>query len=211
MNTIRHIDDIIEEKSLLKHQFYQMWSEGKLSQDMLAGYSKEYYQLVKAVPLFMKTILSQTAKTGMLEVNMQEEYEHIPLWEDFAMGLGVSKDELRSCDGLEETRQAIDALHGLMDEYYNGAAAMYALEKEIPDISRTKMDGLDRFYGVHDKDTVEYFVQHVEADVRHAAEWRTVIESTQTSHDAMIRSAHTSMDAQNLLLDGCYNTYCDNN
>lgn len=211
MNTIRHIDDIIQEKSLLKHQFYQMWTEGKLSQDMLAGYSKEYYQLVKAVPLFMEAILPQTAEADTLEANMQEEYDHIPLWEDFAEGLGVSKDELKSYEGSEETCQAIDALHDLMKGCHNGAAAMYALEKEIPDISQTKMDGLDRFYGIHDKDTIQYFVQHIEADVRHAAEWREIIESTETRHDAMIRSAHASMDAQNLLLDGCYSAYCNNN
>ena len=35
----------IEKNSLLKHKFYQMWQEGKLTLDHLAGYSKEYYQL----------------------------------------------------------------------------------------------------------------------------------------------------------------------
>ena len=50
---IQKIDMLIEERSLLKHPFYQAWSEGKLTQDALAGYSKEYFQLVKAVPRFM--------------------------------------------------------------------------------------------------------------------------------------------------------------
>ncbi|MEM4391678.1 MAG: pyrroloquinoline quinone biosynthesis protein PqqC, partial [Candidatus Nitrosotenuis sp.] len=35
----KKIDAIIEEKSLLKHPFYQMWSDGKLSMSSLAGYS----------------------------------------------------------------------------------------------------------------------------------------------------------------------------
>ena len=43
MNLIKRIDEMIEERSLLKHPFYQMWSDGKLSVDMLAGYSKEYW------------------------------------------------------------------------------------------------------------------------------------------------------------------------
>ncbi len=50
---IQEIDRIIEERSLLKHPFYQAWSDGKLTRESLAGYSKEYYQLVKAVPIFM--------------------------------------------------------------------------------------------------------------------------------------------------------------
>ena len=50
---ILKIDQIIEERSLLGHPFYQTWSEGKLTRDALAGYAKEYFQLVKAVPKFM--------------------------------------------------------------------------------------------------------------------------------------------------------------
>ena len=47
MNTIKKIDEMIEERSLLKHPFYQMWSDGKLTPESLAGYSKEYFQLGK--------------------------------------------------------------------------------------------------------------------------------------------------------------------
>ena len=39
---VKSIDQIIEERSLLKHPFYQMWSDGKLELDSLKGYSKEY-------------------------------------------------------------------------------------------------------------------------------------------------------------------------
>ncbi len=57
MNIIKRIDAMIEERSLLKHPFYQMWSDGKLTQESLTGYSKEYFQLVKAVPSFMAPII----------------------------------------------------------------------------------------------------------------------------------------------------------
>ena len=43
MDIIKKIDAMIEERSLLKHPFYQMWSDGKLTQESLAGYSKEYF------------------------------------------------------------------------------------------------------------------------------------------------------------------------
>ncbi len=59
MNIIKRIDEMIEERSLLKHPFYQMWSDGKLTQESLAGYSKEYFQLVKAVPFFMTPIIEK--------------------------------------------------------------------------------------------------------------------------------------------------------
>ena len=54
---IQKIDRIIEERSLLKHPFYQTWSDGKLTREALVGYSKEYYQLVKAVPIFMTQLM----------------------------------------------------------------------------------------------------------------------------------------------------------
>ena len=54
---ISEIDRIIEERSLLKHPFYQSWSDGTLTREALAGYSKEYYQLVKAVPIFMTQLM----------------------------------------------------------------------------------------------------------------------------------------------------------
>ena len=56
---IQKIDQMIEEKSLLKHPFYQTWSDGKLTPEALAGYSKEYYQLVKAVPKFMEPLIKE--------------------------------------------------------------------------------------------------------------------------------------------------------
>ena len=34
---IQEIDRIIEERSLLKHPFYQAWSDGKLTRESLAG------------------------------------------------------------------------------------------------------------------------------------------------------------------------------
>ena len=43
----------------MKHKFYQLWSAGSLSMKDLQGYSKEYFQLVKAVPSLVGNILEQ--------------------------------------------------------------------------------------------------------------------------------------------------------
>jgi len=61
---IQKIDQMIEERSLLKHPFYQTWSDGKLTPEALAGYSKEYYQLVKAVPKFMEPLIKESPGVG---------------------------------------------------------------------------------------------------------------------------------------------------
>ena len=216
MSLVARINEMIEEKSLLKHPFYEMWSAGELTKESLAGYSKEYFQLVKAIPLFMSPIINKAldeqedATTTELKENMQEEADHIKPWIVFADKLGISKDELLSYEGLPKTREAIDELNSLMNTFDGGACAMYALEKEIPKISQTKLDGLEKFYGIgKDDDSVEYFRLHTEADIRHAASWERIIEESAPSDtEHMIEIADKSIAAQNLLLDACYEKYC---
>ncbi len=201
---------MIEERSLLKHPFYQMWSDGKLSQESLAGYSKEYFQLVKAVPSFMTPIIEQAPDSVISEViaNQQEESDHVKLWIDFAGELGVSEDELISYTGLTKTSKAVSDLNELMNTYEGGACAMYAFEKEIPKISQTKLDGLAEFYGITSNEATEYFKLHTEADIRHAASWRNILEKSSTDSNNLIEIADISISAQYLLLDSCYEEYC---
>ncbi len=207
---VKSIDQIIEGRSLLKHPFYQMWSDGKLQLDSLKGYSKEYYQLVKQVPQFMEPLI-QGATSDMkdeLIQNMKDESEHIPLWEKFADSMGISESELQDYEGLEKTKIAVSNLGSLMDSFDKGACAMYAFEKEIPKVSKTKLEGLKEFYGIDSKDAIEYFEEHMTADIIHAASWQKIISNTSIDDSIMLSTAEKSISAQNLLLDSCYESYC---
>lgn len=210
MNIIKRIDEMIEKRSLLKHPFYQMWSDGKLTQESLAGYSKEYFQLVKAVPSFMTPIIKKTPDSVVSELiaNQQEESDHVKPWIAFAGELGISEDELTSYTGLTKTCKAVSDLNELMNTYEGGACAMYAFEKEIPKISQTKLDGLAEFYGMTSDEATEYFKLHTEADIRHTASWRNILEKSSTDSNNLLEIADKSISAQNLLLDSCYEEYC---
>ncbi|NND86453.1 MAG: pyrroloquinoline quinone biosynthesis protein PqqC [Nitrosopumilus sp.] len=210
MNTMQLIDQMIEERSLLKHPFYQMWSDGKLTKESLAGYSKEYFQLVKAVPSFMAPIIEKASDDEVTELinNQKEESDHIKPWISFAGQLGMSEDELLSYTGLPKTQKAVSDLNELMTTFEGGACAMYAFEKEIPKISQTKLDGLAQFYGISSDEATQYFKLHTEADVRHAASWRNILEKSSTDSATLIEIADKSITAQNLLLDSCYEAYC---
>ena len=210
MNLIKQIDQMIEERSLLKHPFYEMWSDGKLTIESLTGYSKEYFQLVKAVPDFMAPIIQMApdSETDELAANQKEESDHIQPWIRFAGSLGVSEGDLIQYDGLPKTRQAVSNLSELMNTYEGGSCAMYAFEKEIPKISQTKLEGLAEFYGISSEDATEYFKLHTEADIRHAAAWRHILENASTDKNNLIEIADKSISAQNLLLDSCYEEYC---
>ena len=210
MSMIQKIDEMIEERSLLKHPFYQMWSDGKLTKESLAGYSKEYFQLVKVVPGFMAPIIEKApdAVVGELVENQQEESDHIKPWIAFAGELGISEDELVSYSGTTKTQKAVSDLNELMVTFDGGASAMYAFEKEIPKISQTKLDGMAEFYGMTNDEATEYFKLHTEADIRHAASWRSILEKSSIDYDKLVEIADKSISAQNLLLDSCYEEYC---
>ena len=81
-NIVQRIDLEIENHSLLKHSFYKMWSEGKLTIDHLQGYSKEYFQLVKVVPKFVERIAEASGNSDddIITNNAREEAEHVELW-----------------------------------------------------------------------------------------------------------------------------------
>ena len=210
---IQKIDRIIEERSLLKHPFYQTWSDGKLTREALAGYSKEYYQLVKAVPIFMTQLMDHVPASmhNEFDFNQKEEFSHINLWERFAGGLGISYEELKNYGGLYTTNHAISELLSLMSSFVSGSAAMYAFEKEIPKISEIKLQGLAEFYGLTSEDITKYFNEHLEADIRHTASWQKIIEQASEQYyltNVMIDAAERSLICQNILLDSCYEEYC---
>ncbi len=208
---VKRIDELIENQSLLKHKFYIMWNEGKLTRESLSGYSKEYFQLVKAIPSFVGSIKQHSPsniKTN-IEANQKEEYDHIEPWMKFANSLGVSQNELEEYAGLEKTTLAVSNLHSLMNSFEGGATAMYALEQEIPKISLSKIDGLQKFYGMTSESATKYFRIHIEADVRHAELWGQVLEKTfDEKEEDLFQIASKSISSQNLLLDSCYEAYC---
>ena len=112
-----------------------------------------------------------------------------------------------SYSGLPKTQQAVSHFSELMSDFESGSCAMYAFEKEIPKISQTKLDGLAQFYGMTSQEATEYFKLHTEADIRHAASWRKIIQNS-LANDKLIEVADKSISAQNLLLDSCFEKYC---
>ena len=47
------IDEIIRNKSLLTHPFYQAWNKGELPLDSLREYAAQYYHFELAYPTFL--------------------------------------------------------------------------------------------------------------------------------------------------------------
>jgi pyrroloquinoline-quinone synthase len=212
---IDQIDLEIERYSLLKHDFYRLWQEGKLTSDHLAGYSKEYFQLVKAVPLLVENAL-RTNKVKKYEKSiqtiLQDEREHIEPWIKFSSSLQVDKTELMDCVGEDLTKQSVDNMIKLSESSFEEAVAvLYAFEKQLPKISETKLDGLAKFYGITDGDSSEYFNIHKDIDIYHSKIWENIIkESSDDQKEKILNAVILSLKAQNSLLDSVKTRYVDN-
>jgi pyrroloquinoline-quinone synthase len=209
---IERIDYEIEKHSLLKHVFYQMWSEGKLTINHLQGYSKEYFQLVKVVPKFVENIFNVITDPSLKRAigqNLKEESEHIEPWIMFSTAMGVQRNDLTSYKGENETNMAVSTLSQLTERSLEEAvAAMYAYEKELPKISRSKIDGLKKFYGVQSNEATKYLEIHEEVDLRHSEVWKNILKTIpEEKQERALNAAISSLEAQNKLLDSVQKKY----
>lgn len=208
MNTFQaELEKKLEHYSLLKHPFYQQWSAGTLSKDALCGYVKEYFHLVKAVPDMVEKIYTANP-TPEVKMNLEEEKSHIRLWENFAEGMGISKQDLHEYAPSDNTINAVNRMLNLMENTTEGSAAMYAYEADIPKISISKIDGLRKFYGISDAKTLEYFTEHETADIEHVKVWQAMMaQFNAQQEETALNSAEESLKAQNAVLDSVCERY----
>jgi len=211
---IDRINAEIEKGSLLKHRFYQLWQEGKLTLDQLSGYSKEYFQLVKNIPSFVENTLNNNPtkrSDKIIESILAEEREHVEPWVRFAASLDVSSEELHQYPGESLTRKAVSDLSVISkSSFEEGVAALYAFEKELPKISETKSKGLRQFYNKFDDDSHRYFDIHKEADIYHAKIWENILnECSEDIHEKIMDAVKISLAAQKDLLDSVHDKYVE--
>ncbi|MGH9979355.1 MAG: TenA family transcriptional regulator [Nitrososphaeraceae archaeon] len=214
---VNSIDSNIQQKSLLKHRFYQLWSAGSLSIEDLQGYSKEYFQLVKAVPNFVNNVLEQVTPEleqnfdylSTIKRNLEEEKQHIAPWVSFAESIGVKRNELYDYECSRMTRDAVLNMSRLTcNSLASGLSTLYTFEKQLPEISSKKIEGLVKFYDIQSDTALEYFRIHQRIDIEHADLWRHLLESMPaSSHETILDAASKSLIHQNIILDGVCETY----
>lgn len=228
--TIKQVNHEIEQRSLLKHPFYKTWTEGNLTTSHLKGYSKEYFQLVKSIPNFVQNIYDKKAiddieqeyfhsnYLGSIKQIQQEENDHISMWINFALELGVDKNELLEYKGTDDVNRAISNLNKLScSSLFNAASMMYSLEKEIPKISTTKLEGLEKFYGITNLNAKNYFKIHQKVDIEHTRVWHDILTDNKINNPRpeqvrkeIMDSAISSLQSQNLILDSVCEKYIYN-
>ena len=132
MDLLNRIDEMIDERHLLKHPFYTKWSEGTLPKEALQEYARQYYAFESSFPRFISAIHTRTesasARQQLLDNLWDEEHgevNHAELWLRFAEGIGVDRDDVKSAE-----RNA--ATQALVDLYADFAKYQAWTERQIP-------------------------------------------------------------------------------
>jgi pyrroloquinoline-quinone synthase len=186
------LDAAIAQKSLLNHPFYQDWLAGKLSRESLQLYAAQYYRHVEAFPKHLRVLAAradESLKTVVLENLAEEENParpHPQLWRDFASALGVSEDDITTTPSLPGTQNVVHTFRDICANrsLAEAVAALYAYESQVPEIATTKIDGLNRFYGITSSKGTAYFSVHEEADKAHREAWRSWLAQNASSDGA---------------------------
>ncbi|HVM22813.1 MAG TPA: CADD family putative folate metabolism protein [Sphingomicrobium sp.] len=181
------IDSRVSERAMLKHPFYQAWTEGRLPLDTLRAYARQYFHHVEAFPRAVSAVHSACEDRDgrrMLAENLAEEegieagkQDHASLWLMFAAGLGEDADAVRTQPLNAETQALIDTFRKLSRQSYAaGLGALYAYESQFPGVASAKIEGLIDRYGIEDEETLRFFRVHESADVEHSAVCRALLD-----------------------------------
>ena len=213
---IEKIDKKINEKSILKHPFYQSWASGKLTNGTMQEYARQYYMHVAAFPQYLSAIHSKiddgNDRLLILQNLMDEEHgpkNHPELWIKFAEATGVKRTDI-NCTPNPETSAFINNFKFITSQKtaVEGIAAMYAYESQIPKVSEEKIAGLVKFYGVTSESGLEYFKVHMQADIEHSEAERNLIRKYAKDPETqkrVLEAVKQTLDAYWLMLTGIQN------
>jgi pyrroloquinoline-quinone synthase len=197
----QRIEEARDRWNVLEHPFYQRWSAGELTRDELARYSGQYRHATAAIARLSADLADSApeAERAELRRHAEEEKAHIALWDGFVEAVGGEV----AAEPTTETRECVEAWTA-GDDRVSQLVRLYAIESGQPPISKTKREGLAAHYGIGDGPGNEYFRVHERADVEHAEEGRSLIESHLADADpeALVAAAEAAFKANWRLLDG---------
>ncbi len=217
---IDQLDEKIQDKHLLNHSFYKTWNAGELSHEAIKEYSAQYFKHVSSFPRYLSSIHSNcdNLKTRqMLLDNLIDEEKgpenHPELWMRFAEGMGNSRKSVENKKAMQEIEELVATFYSLSksEQYHVGLAALYCYESMQPEISETKKDGLQKFYGIKDEKTLKFFTVHMHADKWHREVVRNLLvelSDTKEKQKEILAAVDSALLALNNFLSGMEREYC---
>ena len=206
MDLLERIDALIAERHLLTHPFYTKWRKGELTREALQDYARQYYAFESTFPRLLSALHTRSDQPGvrqsLLDNLWDEEHgevNHAELWLRFGEGIGADRSSVRSAAPNEGTRALLDAYWAAVSDgpIAAGIAALYAYERQVPEVATEKIRGLVEQYGVDDPRTLAFFTVHSTLDLEHSGAERSMISdlaSTAADEEAVLASTRAALD-----------------
>ncbi len=162
----RSLDAVAARYDLLQHSFYQRWLAGDLSRGELDDYAGQYAHLVAGLPRWLAAAAdADPGNAETLRAHADEELGHVALWEEFALAVGPHRQ-----GAVDPPNRATQALLDRCDSLAAGGHGMvvaWALEAQSPEVSATKLWGLEEHYDIDSARGGRYFALHATRDIEH--------------------------------------------
>jgi pyrroloquinoline-quinone synthase len=216
---IDEIKQITDERSLLRHPFYQAWQKGELDLEALRGYASQYWHHVLAFPQYVSgahaICPTQPERQELLENLIEEERgdeNHPELWLRFGEGVGAERAAIEASTPLPETDRLVSTFRDATTKrsFAEACAALYVYESQVPEVAKTKIAGLKQFYSIDTPRALQFFEVHIGADEIHSEVGAGMVRTNTTSEterEAVLGTARECADALWSFLDGCHREY----
>ena len=217
---INEVEKRISKNHLLNHSFYKAWNAGELEVSTIQEYAAQYFKHVSAFPRYLSAIHTNceeiSIRQELLENLVDEERgdeNHPELWLRFGEGMGRSRESMVQTKTKEETQELDEIYMRLTRDQrtHIGMAALYCYESMVPEIAENKIDGLKKFYGIDDQNTLKFFTVHLHADKWHRKVIRNLISElcdSSMKQEEALAAIDEALYALNNFLTGMEQAHC---
>lgn len=206
MDLLSRIDERIDARHLLQHPFYTKWADGTLPPEALQEYARQYYAFESTFPRMLSTLHSRTEepriRQQILDNLWDEEHgevNHAEMWLRFAEGIGVTREDVRSAAPNEATEALLRQYREVTTDapVAAGVAAVYAYERQVPEVASAKIDGLKKHYDIDDLRTLQFFKVHGVLDIEHSGAERAMLGELVVGEDesVILEATQRALDA----------------
>jgi len=217
---INEVEKRITKNHLLNHSFYKAWNAGELEVSTIQEYAAQYFKHVSAFPRYLSAIHTNCEEIsirqellGNLVDEEQGDENHPELWLRFGEGMGKSRESIAQTDAMEETQELVDIFMKLSRDQktHISMAALYCYESMVPEIAENKIDGLKKFYGINDENTLKFFTVHIHADKWHRKVIKNLMSQlcdSSVKQEEALAAIDEALYALNNFLTGMERVYC---
>ena len=209
----------VESRHSRHHPYYQLWCEGKLPREAIAGWVQEHYHFTKDIPWLAGPKLCDIpyedvrdmARRGIAE-EMDPKDPHINILLRFGEAMGLDPEQVKRSKPLPTTQALLDwayiiTRHRSIIEAVAGLNI--GLESQPPQLYGTMVPALKEHYGCTDAQ-IAYFPVHVDADTEHGGRAFDIVEKYARSEEQrqrVVLAAREGAEKRWLYIDGIYIHY----